>query len=101
MFAKSDLRFVETAWNLIRKELGINPKLTSQQFLSMGFAMNKADLLFNTIKHVQSLISLNKKDKSKSGQSSSQYNIKLGQTHSNANSKVNSPAKINNKGNSI
>ena len=41
LFGKTDLRFVETVYRLVRQEFGYRHTLTCKQFLSVGFAERK------------------------------------------------------------
>ena len=58
LYAKSDLRFVENMYKVLRNVFNYQPKLTREQFLTTGYAERKVILtcdvlLFSQAKHMQ------------------------------------------------
>ena len=52
LYAKSDARFVECVWRLMRQELGYRHALSTKQFLSAGFAERKLQLTIESLRLV-------------------------------------------------
>ena len=50
LYAKTDLRFVETVYKILMKEFSYKPSLTKEQFLALGFAERKVILLVDIVK---------------------------------------------------
>ncbi|CAD7938563.1 unnamed protein product [Amoebophrya sp. A25] len=53
LYAKSDLRFVEECYKVLRKEMHYRPTLSTQQFFSNGFVERKVMLLQDIIRVVR------------------------------------------------
>ena len=69
LFGKSDLRFLQGVYCVIRDILHFQPRLTKEQFLSNGYAERKVILTHNVLllcqaRHKQLLVSANKNIKS-------------------------------------
>lgn len=54
LMGKSDSRFMEGVYKLLRGQFNYNPSLTLPQFFTLGFAVHKAMLLTDLIEHVKS-----------------------------------------------
>ena len=50
LYARTDLRFVETVYKILLQEFSYKPSLTKQQFLALGFAERKIILLTDIVK---------------------------------------------------
>jgi len=50
LYARTDLRFVETVYKILMKEFSYKPSLTKEQFLALGFAERKVILLVDIVK---------------------------------------------------
>ena len=50
LYGKTDLRFMETVYKVLRDEFGYKPQLTREQFLAIGFAERKIILLCAILK---------------------------------------------------
>ena len=64
LYARTDLRFVETVYKVLMQEFSCKPSLTKEQFLALGFAERKIILLTNIVKFCREknkLISTKKK----------------------------------------
>ena len=53
LYAKTDLRFVEVVYRILRNEFSFKPQLTKEQFLTTGFAEQKIILLCTILKLCQ------------------------------------------------
>ena len=50
LYGRTDLRFVETVFKILRQEFSYKPSLTKEQFLALGFAERKIILLTDVAK---------------------------------------------------
>ena len=50
LYGKTDLRFMETVYKVLRDEFGYKPQLTREQFLTIGFAERKIIVLCEVVK---------------------------------------------------
>ena len=50
LYARTDLRFVETVYKILMQEFSYKPSLTKEQFLALGFAERKIILLTDIVK---------------------------------------------------
>ena len=50
LYAKNDLRFVETVYKILLQEFSYKPSLTKEQFLALGFAERKIILITDIVK---------------------------------------------------
>lgn len=50
LYGKTDLRFMEAVYKVLRNEFGYKPQLTREQFLTIGFAERKIILLCDMLK---------------------------------------------------
>ena len=50
LYGKTDLRFMETVYKVLRDEFGYKPQLTREQFLTIGFAERKIIVLCEMVK---------------------------------------------------
>ena len=50
LYGKTDLRFMEAVYKVLRDEFGYKPQLTREQFLTIGFAERKIIVLYEMVK---------------------------------------------------
>lgn len=50
LYARTDLRFIETVYKILMQEFSFKPNLTKEQFLALGFAERKIILLTNIVR---------------------------------------------------